>query len=235
MKIIGVIPARGGSKGIPRKNITLLGGRPLISYTIEAAKKAKVIDRVIVSTDDEEIQVVSQQWGAEAPFLRPHMISGDEAKSVDVAKHLIEWLEKQEGWRPDAVALLQPTSPLRDETWIQRGVGLMLEHDADTVVSVVKVNHRYHPKSLMLLRDGLLCAMEGGLGEIGVCPRQQFEDLYARNGPAVLIAKTNVIKGRNTFYGNKILPLVMDQRASVDIDSLEDIKFAEALLRNFSK
>ena len=130
-KILAIIPARGGSKGVPRKNIKEICGKPLISYTIEAAKRSKYIDRVIVSTDDIEIETVSKNYGAEVPFLRPNELAGDNSPTIDCVIDVIERLKIDEGYFPDYIALLQCTSPLRDENHINEAVEQLMNSKMD--------------------------------------------------------------------------------------------------------
>ena len=144
-KVLGLIPARGGSKSIPRKNLAPLGGKPLIAWTCEAALGARCLDRVVVSTDDEEIAAVAEAHGVAAPFRRPAALSGDQATSAEAAIHAVEWLDRHQGWRANLLVLLQPTSPLRTAAQIDAALGLMRERQAETVVSVIEVPHRFSP------------------------------------------------------------------------------------------
>lgn len=227
MKVLALIPARGGSKGIPRKNIAPLGGRPLVAWTIEAARAATGIARVVVSTDDAEIAEVARTAGAEVPFLRPAEISDDAAPALPVMAHALGWLADKQGWTADAVAYLQPTSPFRDAADIDAAVALLQDRAADTVVSVVAVPHNMSPSSLMQVQDGWLA--------FTVPPaerqfrRQTKERLLARNGPAILLDRRAVIE-RGQLYGDRIAAYEMPRIASLDIDEPEDLAIAEALL-----
>ena len=154
--VLGLIPARGGSKGIPRKNIAILAGQPLLAYTCAVALGSRVLNRVVLSTDDAEIAEVGRQCGVEVPFLRPATLAQDGTPSIEVARHAVEYFRDNEHWTPDVVVLLQPTSPLRTSRHIDEAVDLMKESDADTVVSVVEVPHRFNPHSVMQLKDGAL-------------------------------------------------------------------------------
>lgn len=227
MNVLAVIPARGGSKGIPRKNIAPLGGMPLIAWTIAAARNATSISRVIVSTDDDEIAQVSTAHGAEVPFVRPPKISGDTAPALPVIQHAVDWLASNAQWQADAVAYLQPTSPFRTAADIDAAVAIMHERDADTVVSVVEVPHNMSPTSLMEQREGWLAF--AAPPEQRQFRRQTKEKLFARNGPAILLNRRSVI-GRNELYGERIAAYVMPRLSSLDIDEPEDLAIAEALL-----
>lgn len=225
--ILGLIPARGGSKGIPRKNLATLAGRPLIAHTIDAGLQAKSISRLIVSTDDDEIADVAKQHGAEVPFMRPAELAGDQTGALEVIQHALHTLEAAEGWRAEIVVYLQPTSPLRRAEHIDAAVELLLAKSADSVVSVVEVPHNFSPVSLMKLEQGFL---EPYLGETGPLRRQDKPLLYARNGPAILAASRATLLEQNSLFGTRVLPLVMEQAASQDVDTPFDLELAAWLL-----
>src|SRR5581483_400682 len=144
MRVLGLIPARGGSKGVPRKNIRLLGGKPLLAYTAEAALAAQRLTRVVLSTDDEEIAAVGQSFGVEVPFLRPVELAQDNTPTLPVVQHALRWFEEHDT-RFDAICLLQPTSPLRRAADIDASIELLERSDADTVISVLPVTLEYNP------------------------------------------------------------------------------------------
>lgn len=227
MRVLALIPARGGSKGIPRKNIAPLGGKPLIAWTIEAARAASRITRTIVSTDDPEIAEVARAHGAEVPFLRPADISDDAAPALPVLRHAVSALEAMDNWSAEAVAYLQPTSPFRGGSHIDEAIALLDERNADTVVSVVRVPHNMVPTSLMEVRDSWLsfCASP----EQRQFRRQAKETLFARNGPAILLNRRAIIEGPG-LYGDKIAEYEMSNLLSLDIDEPEDLEIANALL-----
>lgn len=227
MKVLALVPARGGSKGIPRKNIVALGGKPLIAWTIEAARAASTISRVVVSTDDAQIADIARAHGAEVPFLRPADISDDAAPALPVIRHAVSALEALDGWSADAVAYLQPTSPFRDARHIDEAVALLEQRSADTVVSVVRVPHNMVPTSLMEIRQSWLefCASP----EQRQFRRQSKEALFARNGPAILLNRRATIDGAG-LYGDRIAAYEMDHLVSLDIDEPQDLQVAEALL-----
>jgi CMP-N-acetylneuraminic acid synthetase len=212
--VVALIPARGGSKGIPRKNLAPLAGKPLLQWAIDAARAAETVTRVVVSTDDEEIAAAAA--GAEV-LRRPPALAADDVPMLDVIRHALEHVGPC-----DVLVLLQPTSPLRRPGQVDQAVRLLLESGADTVVSVVEVPHRYEPSSLMELRDGLLFARSEP------STRQAKERLYARNGPAILALRPSSLG--DGLYGGNVVGYVMDERDSLDIDTPHDLELAEALL-----
>jgi len=228
MHVLGVIPARGGSKAIPRKNLTLLAGKPLLAYTCELAREAKTLTRIILSTDDEAIAAYGRRLHVEVPFLRPKALAADETPMLDVLEHAVKTLREQEGYQADIVVLLQPTSPLRKGEDIDRAVRLLKRHRADSVVSVVEVPHQFNPVSLLKVQSGSLVPfLNGPL----VLRRQDKPALYARNGPAVLAVWRRVLEEQRSLYGDVCLPFVMPPERSVDIDTPFDLALAEFLLR----
>jgi len=233
--VLGLIPARGGSSGIPRKNITLLAGRPLLAYTCEAALASGRLTRVLVSTDDEEIAAVGRACGAEVPFLRPADLARADTPSLPVAQHAVHWLIERGGWTPEVVVLLQPTSPLRGAQHIDEALDCMAQTDADTIVSTVAVPHRFSPYSLLRAQDGFLHDFWEAPVPFDRFRRQEIPTLYARNGPAILATRTNVLFDRQSFYGERIMPYVMCEQDSVDIDTWFDLRLAEWLLTRRSE
>jgi len=231
-QILGLIPARGGSKGIPLKNIHPLAGRPLLAYTCQAALKSKMLSRVILSTDHKKIASVGERYGVDVPFLRPRKYSLDTSPSIDVVTHALKWLADEEKWIPDIVVLLQPTSPLRRSKHIDEAVELFISEQVDTVVSVIKVPHQFSPYSIQKLEDGLL--KDYYQDELGFdrYRRQNMPILYARNGPAILVSSGSVIKKCNGFYGDTILPFIMEEEDSIDIDNTFDLQLAECMLNS---
>jgi CMP-N,N'-diacetyllegionaminic acid synthase len=226
MRMIAIIPARGGSKGVPRKNVRPLAGRPLIAYSIEAAQAASSVDRLVVSTDDAEIAAVSRDLGAEVR-LRPSVLAADDTPTRDVLQHVIQELAG-EAYRPDAVLTLQPTSPLRTARHIDEAAALFAaDPQADSLVSCVDVPHVFHPRSIMRRdADGYLVPFFDGPQPTR---RQDKETAFARNGAAVYITRTGRLK--DFVFGGKLVPYMMDAESSVDIDTLDDFAVAERLLR----
>ena len=189
--VLGVIPARGGSKGIPNKNLVPLCGRPLLAYTADAVKDSARLTRTVVSTDDQRIADCATSLGLEVPFMRPSSLSGDEVPMLPVLQHAVEALEA-EGFNADIVVLLQPTSPLRRGEHIDAAVTWLERAGGDSVVSVVEVPHQFNPTSVLRIDDGLLKPF---LEAPTAMRRQDKPRVYARNGPAVVAVKASVIKG----------------------------------------
>jgi N-acylneuraminate cytidylyltransferase len=224
-KIIAIIPARGGSKGIPRKNIRLLAGKPLIVYTIEAALKSKYLDRVIVSTEDREIAEISKKYGAET-IKRPKTLARDGAKTIDAIFHLLSVLKKEK-CEPKIIILLQPTSPLRTVNDINKAVEFFLENKCKSVISVCEPDHSFY---------GLLKIEKKYLKPIFHWKyfkqrRQTLPKTYIPNG-AIFISAPKTLKKYKSFYNNKILPFTMPLERSIDIDNEIDFFIAESYLNN---
>ena len=230
MNVLGLITARGGSKGIPGKNITPLAGRPLLAYTCDAALASRSIARTIISTDDPKIADVARQCGIEAPFMRPQALATDTATSIDVALHALHWFIQTEKQTPDALLLLQPTSPLRTADHIDAAINIMHQHQADTVVSVVEVPHRFTPYNVMTLQGNTLQPFWQEEVTFDRYRRQETPRLYGRNGPAVLATQINTLLEKKSFYGDTVAPYLMSPRDSIDIDDAFDLEIAEYLL-----
>jgi CMP-N,N'-diacetyllegionaminic acid synthase len=223
--IIGLIPARGGSKSIPRKNLATLAGRPLLTHTAAAALAARRLDRVLLSTDDEEIAAAGRTLGIEVPFLRPPELAGDTAGMLPVMRHALDFLDAQ-GTAAAALVLLQPTSPLRRAEHIDAAVELFLSQGAETVVSVVEVPHQFNPVSVMTMDGGTLRPFLPGPA---ILRRQDKPRVVARNGPAILIVGREALR-RGTLYGDPTLGYLMSPRDSLDIDEPDDLWLAEQYL-----
>ena len=228
--VLGLIPARGGSRGIPHKNVAPLGGRPLLAYTCEAALASHGLTRVVLSSDDEGIAEVGRACGVAVPFRRPAELAGAEAPSLPVVQHAVCWLREHEGWEAGVVVVLQPTSPLRRARHIDEALECMVGSDADTVVSVVPVPHRYSPYAIMRDEDGCLRDFRESPVPFDRFRRQATPVFYARNGPAVLVAKTEGLYERQSLYGERVLPYVMSEEDSLDVDTEFDLRLAEWLL-----
>jgi CMP-N,N'-diacetyllegionaminic acid synthase len=226
MRLIAIIPARGGSKGIPRKNIHPVCGRPLIAYSIEAALRSRSIERTIVSTDDHEIAEISRQFGAE-PRMRPAALAQDDTPTRAVLAHVVDELAR-EFYAPDAVMTLQPTSPARTVRHIDDAAALFASHpSADSLVSCIEVPHIFHPLSVM--RRNAEGYLEPFLPAAQPHRRQDKPPLFARNGAAIYITRTTRLA--EYVFGGRLLPYPMDEESSVDIDTIEDIARAEHILR----
>ena len=224
---IAVIPARGGSKRLPNKNIKDLKGKPLISYTIEAALKSKYIDETVVSTDSLQIKKVAEKFGASAPFLRPEHLAQDESTSVDAAKHCISFYEKELKKKYDYIVFLQPTSPLRDEKDIDAAIEFLIEKNADCVVSVCEMDH--NPIwSNTLDKSG---SMKNFLDEKYINKRTQDLDKYYRINGATYICKVDkLISEKRLLIKENIYAYKMTQEHSIDIDTELDFILAKTIL-----
>jgi N-acylneuraminate cytidylyltransferase len=230
-EILALIPARGGSKGIPRKNIRSFAGYPLIAWSIAAAKQSPYITRVIVSTDDEEIAAVAREHGAETPFLRPAEFAQDNTTDLPVFEHALQWLEANEGYQPEIVIQLRPTSPIRPKDCVDRAIHILLEHtDADCVRGVVPAGQNPH-KMWRFAGDGHpmkpLLEVEG-IAEPYNAPRQILPPVYWQTGHIDAI-RVSTIKQKHSLTGDVIYPLMIDPRFTVDIDNLSDWAKYEAL------
>jgi CMP-N,N'-diacetyllegionaminic acid synthase len=226
--MIALIPARGGSKGIPRKNLSELNGRPLIAWTIDRALTSGVFDRLIVSTDDPEIAEVARYEGAEVPFLRPAELSGDATPAIKVISHTLEALGSDLLDSFTGVAYLQPTSPFRTAGQLQRAVALYADHRPDTLVSVQQVPHNMVSSAQMVPVDNdHLLWLEPPTGQ--VLRRQEKAVSYARNGPAILIVSAEDVLNHGRLYGERIMGYEMDRLSSLDIDNPLDLEMARAL------
>ena len=225
LRILGLITARGGSKGIPRKNIILLGGKPLISYTLEAARQSKLLSRCIVSTDSQEIIEVCRKLGADIPFVRPIELAQDDTPTLPVVLHALGMLQKPY----DAVMVLQSTNPFRTAEDIDQAIRLLIsDPGADSVISVVKVGDN-HPARMKQVVDGVLIDPPFS-EEIEGQRRQDLPEYYLRNG-AVYLTRTNVIIEQQSLKGKRSLAYVMPEERSVNVDSHLDILLAESILR----
>ena len=225
--VLGVIPARGGSKGIKGKNIAKLGGLPLIAYTIKAASQSKLLGDFIVSTDSERIARVCRRFGASAPFLRPVSLAGGKTPMLPVLKHAVREYEKLSGKRVDIVVLLQPTSPFRTAGHIDQSVKFILDGKADSVFSVVPLE--VSPKWLMKIDGGRLKFAFGR--DFNNTARQEMGGYYRMHGLIKAFTRDTLMKAKKYAFGKKALPLVTSKKAAVEIDEPEDLEIARALLR----
>lgn len=229
-EVLGIIPARGGSKSIPRKNLAPLAGRPLIAHTFEAAKASSRITRIIVSTDDAEIAAFAASQGVEVPFLRPPELATDQAPILPVLKHLLGELGSRENYRPVAVVLLQPTSPLRAPGRIDAAIDLLFASGSDSVVSVVEAPHQFNPLSVLRMEAGMLTPFLPGEGA-RIMRRQDKPRVFARNGPSILVSAVRTLLEKDSLYGERCAALEMPPEESIDIDAPFDLELAEFFLR----
>ncbi len=236
-KILGIVTARGGSKGIPGKNIKILSGKPLIAYTIEAAKESGVLDRLILSTDDQKIAGVAEEYGCEVPFLRPAEIAQDTTEHLPVVRHAVQWLKDKEGYYPDYVMILQPTSPLRQPFHIKESVELIIKSGADSVLSVSEIPENFSPyKAMVVDRNNLLKLFSGDPVKNRTARRQDLGTAYWSIG-SIYLFKTDLLFNSEdpNFYGEKVAPYIVDKKYVVDINVPADWETAERALNAMNK
>ena len=229
MRILGLIPARAGSKGIPGKNIRILGHQPLIAYSINDGLASKGLSKVAISTDGEKIAEVARQYGAEVPFMRPLELAQDRTPSIDVVIHALDFFE-QKGEVFDAVCLLQPTSPFRPKGFVDACIQKFLDTNADSLISVLEVPHEYNPHWTFKM-DG-----EGSLaiatGESTLIPRrQELPMAYHRDG-SVYISKTSLIREKRVLVGAKTVGILSDKAYYANLDTPADWDKAEITYKN---
>lgn len=227
LEILGIVPARGGSKGVARKNVHPLAGRPLIAWTISAALACPSLDRLVVSTEDAEIARVARQWGAETPFAQPADLAADDVPDLPVCRHALEWLRRNEGYRPDMVVWLRPTAPLRRTADIRDAVAKLAAGRADCLRSVSPVDH--HPYWMKRRVDDRLVPFLEGKDEIAYPQRQRLPPLYRLNG-AVDATWARTVEEHGFLFGGTMIAHVMDAARSLDIDSELDFRIAEILM-----
>ena len=228
VEVLAIIPARGGSRSIPRKNIKLLSGFPLIAYSIVAGLKARKVNRVIVSTDDDEIAKIARHWGAEVPYMRPRDLSGDDVTDFGVFRQGLTWLAEHENYVPEVVVQLRPTSPLRPLGCVDLAVETLLaDKAADCVRSVVPSAQNPY-KMWSLAKNGYMHQLlkAPGIIEPYNAPRQKLPLTYWQTGHVDVIRyKTIMTKG--SMSGDRVLPLILDSRVAIDIDTENDWSYAE--------
>ncbi len=230
MKILAVIPARSGSKGIPEKNIKLLGKFPLIAYSIKTALKSKLLDKIIVSTDSEKIAKIALQYGAEVPFLRPKELAMDTTPTLPVLEHALHFfLQKNETY--DAICLLQPTSPFRTVDFLNQAINKFIELKPDSLVSVREVPHEFNPH--WIFEPDKNNFLKISTGDEKIIPRRQdLPKAYYRDG-SIYIINTNTILKKNNLLGNRIAYIETPENIPyVNLDTPEDWKIAEKIIKN---
>lgn len=228
-RVLAVIPARGGSKGVPRKNIRDVGGKPLLAYTIETAVEVRsLFHRIIVSTDDEEIAKIGEKYGAEVPFMRPTDLAGDKVKMIPVLQHAVKSIEEMDGIHMDWVMLLQPTAPFRRSEDIRSALEVAERTEHDSVISVVQV-FAVHPILMKKIENDTLLPFM--MEEVEGTRRQDYSPpAYMRNG-AIYLTKRDVLMLQDSIWGKSIAPLIMPEERSVSIDSELDMKLVELMLQ----
>ncbi len=219
MKVLGLITARGGSKGVPRKNIRILNGKPLLAYTAETALRTRTLTRIILSTEDEEIAEIGRDCGIDVPFMRPNELAQDATPSFPVVQHALSTLEKT-GERFDAVCLLQPTNPLRRAEDIDNCVRLLIESNADSVVSVLPVPHEYNPHWVFWKNENNLLSLAIGESE-PTTRRQDLPPAFHRDG-SVYVTRRDTILEKKSLYGETVRGYEIEAKFSVNIDTEAD-------------
>lgn len=235
MDILGIIPARGGSRGVPRKNIRELCGKPLIAWTVGEAKKSRLLTRTIVSTEDSEIASVARSCGAEVPFMRPAGIAGHLSTDLEFLTHALDWLKAHEAYEPDIVVILRVTSPLKTAAHIDAGIQKLLDTpEADAARPICEAPK--HPYKMWKIAadaaflEPFLDASFTGFDQPHNLPRQLFPQIYIHTG-AMDVMRRRTIQELKSTSGNKLAHFFMEPEASVNIDNEIDFQFAEFLLR----
>jgi CMP-N-acetylneuraminic acid synthetase len=231
MQVLAIVPARGGSKGVPRKNLRLLAGKPLVVHAVETGLAARLVSRVVCSTDDPEIADVARAAGAEVPFLRPAELAADGSEDWPVFKHALDWLAEHDNWQPDLVVNLRPTSPMRTPSHVDDAIRLLLDTGADSVKAVCLA--RQHPHKMWLrqpdrsIEPYLKTAFRAQRGPD--VPRAELDDVYWQNG-VVDVTRREVILEQRVMIGRRVAGLVTQLADSIDIDTPVDLALAELLL-----
>ena len=231
-EVLAIIPARGGSKGIPRKNIRDFAGYPLIAYSIAAGLQAESVSQVVVSTEDHEIAEIARNFGAEVPFMRPVELAQDGTRDLPVFEHTLRWLVENEGYKPDLVVQLRPTSPIRPKDLIERAVEELVSHpEADSVRGVVPAGENPYKMWRIDLEGQMQPLLHvGGINEPYNSPRQKLPSAFWQTGH-IDVVRPEVILEKHSISGEVILPVLIDPAFKVDIDTLEDWAYAERLVR----
>jgi CMP-N-acetylneuraminic acid synthetase len=230
-KILAIIPARGGSKRVPQKNIRLLNGQPLISFAIQAALQTTDVHRVIVSTDDETIAGVARKYGAEVPFMRPASLAKDSTPDQPVLQHTLGWLKENQNYIPDIVLYLRPTSPFKTSKIITEVIQRMLETDANRVCTMTKCNGVHHPYWMYSLSDdGLAKPFIDGIDISNYYQSQLLPPVYRLNGVVDAI-KTSAVYNKNYLNEKNMAVVVVSEESAMDIDTEFDFQVCEMLLQ----
>ncbi|MRX67895.1 N-acylneuraminate cytidylyltransferase [Flavobacterium resistens] len=232
MKVLGLIPARGGSKGVPGKNIKSLGGKPLLEYTAEIALKSDCFSDVILSSDDEAIIETGKKIGLSVPFTRPKYLAEDNTPTIDVIIHTLEWYQSQNIYF-DAVCLLQITSPFRTVSFVNQAIEKFIKSDCDSLVSVLQVPHEYNPHWTFEVNAEGNLKIATGEDKI-ISRRQELPKAYHRDG-SIYIIKTEVILKEHSLYGKSTAFIESDPEFYINIDTMQDWEKAEIMIRNKQK
>ena len=226
-RVLAIIPARGGSKGVKNKNIKNLNGEPLISYTIKEAKKSKYISKIIVSTDSLEISNISKKYGAEVPFIRPKSLATDKSLTYEVVRHCVDFY-KHQNQVFDIIMLLQPTTPFRSVNQIDKAIEILSEEKGfNSIVSVVDVDGN-HPHRMKIIKKGqLLNYIEQGFEDMN--PRQSLPKVYIRSG-SIYAIRHEAFLNEKSLVSSKCLPLILNYEESINVDSINDFNYCEFIL-----
>jgi CMP-N,N'-diacetyllegionaminic acid synthase len=232
VRVLGIVTARGGSKGIPGKNLKPLAGKPLIAYTVEAAQVSGALDRLILSTDDDAIAEAGRALGCDVPFLRPAELARDDTPHLPVVQHAVRWMDEHAGYRPDAVMILQPTSPLRQPGDIRASIALLEQSGADSALSVSEVPAHVHPMRTLRIDEAgaAVLFVTGGPVRQRINRRQDLPAAWVMNG-AIYICRISVLSGGEpSLYGDRVVAYRMPASRGVSIDDAEDWAAAERAL-----
>ncbi len=234
MKILAFIPARAGSKRIPQKNIRPLAGKPLIAYTIEAAKKSKYINRIVASTDSKKIAKIARQYGAETPFLRPKSISQASSTEMEFFLHALDWFQKNENYKPDLIVLLYPTAPFRKPESIDKAIEEMIQHsEADSLRSIKLCSE--HPYKMWVIEKGYLKPfVKTKDPNVHTFSYHLLPTTYIQNAN-IYITKPTTIKKKKSYIGDIVIPFIMDETESIDVNTPLDFEFAEMIMGKIKK
>ena len=228
MKVLGIIPARGGSKGIPGKNIKMLAGKPLLQYTWEVASKSTLLSKVILSTEDDAIIEVGKSLGIDIPFKRPSNLSNDKSPTLGVIQHALEFY-KDKGEEFDAICLLQVTSPFRTVAFLDGAIETFTKAETDSLISVLEVPHEFNPHWTFKANENNELNISTG-EQIIISRRQDLPKAYHRDG-SIYLTKSNTILNDNSLFGNSIAYTISNRETHVNIDTIEDWKKAEAICK----
>lgn len=230
-KVLGLIPARGGSKGIPRKNIIQVNGRPLLAYTIEAALHSRCVDMVAVSSEDKEILDIAKKFGAE-PILRPAKLALDDSPNEPVILHALRWLKKNRSYVPDIIAYLLPTSPLRTAMDIDASIMLLLQKKAHAVVGVREISRTYLKTFIIERGRWMRAAVRHSYP---ITARQKLPNVYLANGAMFAVTRKRFMKHSSLLPPTRIVPYIMDEMNSIDIDTPDDLQRVQAIMIKYRK
>jgi CMP-N,N'-diacetyllegionaminic acid synthase len=229
MKVLGIVTARGGSKGIPGKNLKLLAGKPLLAYTIEAARASGALDRIILSTEDQAIADAGRAMWCDVPFVRPSDLALDDTPHLPVVQHAVKWMDERVGYRPDAVMILQPTSPLRNAADIAGAIALLETTGADSVLSVSEVPAHWHPMRTLRVDDagGATLLVTGEPVRHRINRRQDLPEAWIMNGAIYACLTPVLFADQPSLYGDRVVAYRMPAERSISIDDLTDWAAAE--------